>query len=136
MWIFALLAAAAWAGDPALDAYDRVRVALVEDRVDDARREAAAITAPELLTPARALAATTDAVGARLAFGELSRALVAHYAAVGAPDGLRVFRCPMTPAWPYWVQPTAGIANPYMGTSMPRCGEGTSFAAAAKRVAK
>jgi hypothetical protein len=39
----------------------------------------------------------------------------------------------MTPAYPYWLQPAAGIANPYMGTSMPRCGEGASFTAAVKK---
>jgi hypothetical protein len=50
----------------------------------------------------------------------------------GVPDGVRAFRCPMTEAWPYWLQATAGIANPYMGTSMPACGEGTSFKAALK----
>ncbi len=136
MGSFVLLVAVAFAADPTLDAYDRVRVDLVEDRLDDARRDAAAITAPELVKPAQALAVAVDTESARIAFGEMSRAIVAHYAAVGAPDGLRVYHCPMTAAWPYWVQPTAGISNPYMGTSMPKCGEGTSFSAAAKRVAK
>lgn len=127
----AISAHAAPAQDPLLLAYDDVRVALVADRFDDAKREAADLFTSDVAPAARAFVASDDP---HAAFGELSRALVAYYAAHGVPDGVHAFHCPMTSAWQYWLQPSGGIGNPYMGVSMPTCGEAVSFAAAAKKV--
>jgi hypothetical protein len=38
----------------------------------------------------------------------------------------------MAPSYPFWLQDEAGLQNPYMGTSMPMCGEGTTLTAAVK----
>lgn len=120
-------------------AYEQVRAPLAENRLDDARRAATALAAlpeapAELPPAARMVAAAVDAEAARVAFGEVSRVVVRELATVGAPDGTKVFRCPMAAGWGYWIQPAAGISNPYMGTAMPTCGEGTSLKSAAKAV--
>lgn len=135
------LALSAHAIEPAAlaAAYEQVRAPLAEDRVEDARRAAEALAAvpdapADLTAAARSLVVTTDAEGARVAFGEVSRVVVRELVAAGVPDGAKVFHCPMTAAWGYWIQPSAGISNPYMGTSMPTCGEGTSWKSAAKAV--
>ncbi len=122
---------------PELVAYEHVRVALV---TDDLALAKAAL--PELLSTLQSDAAAQKAAGAiggasdlpaaRLAFGELSKALIANYATVGAPDGVHVYYCPMTTTFPYWLQTESGLKNPYMGTMMPICGEGVAFKAAAK----
>lgn len=136
------LALAAHAADPApvLAGYERARAALVDDRLEDARAAGdalvgAADASPAVVAAARGLATASDAEYARTAFGEVSRAVVLELAATGAPDGTKVFHCPMTAGFGYWLQPTAGIANPYMGVAMPTCGEGTSLRAAARAAA-
>jgi hypothetical protein len=78
------------------------------------------------------VASASDPDAVRLAFGELSRAVVVVLAAEGVPSGTKVYRCPMVEGWPFWLQKSPGIVNPYMGLRMPSCGEGTSFGAAAK----
>jgi hypothetical protein len=126
-----LLSTAARAG--LVEDYDVVRLALAEDRTDAARAAAVALAerAPaDVAFAARAVAHAEDVRAARLAFGELSRATVLAVAPTD-PD-VKVFRCPMADGWPFWLQLEAGIANPYMGTAMPRCGYGTSLRAAAR----
>jgi hypothetical protein len=64
----------------------------------------------------------------RRSFGELSRAvidLLARDATLRA--GRWVFECPMADGYKKWVQTTDSVANPYMGKSMPSCGEASSF---------
>ncbi len=132
---------AATDGGGLLAAYEAVRVPLVEDEVDGAREAAGRLAADpaaprDLAAAARAVADTSDPATARAAFAELSRILVLRFEATGAPDGTRVYRCPMVAHYAYWLQAGSGLANPYMGTSMPGCGEGTSFKAAAKAAEK
>ena len=130
--------AAAPADDESLlAAYEAVRVPLVEDRLDGAQAAARQLAdgpgvPAEVAGAASAVTVATDADAARRAFGELSRALVIRFQATAVPDGMRIYRCPMAAGFQYWLQADAGIANPYMGTSMPTCGEGTSFKAAVR----
>ena len=42
-------------------------------------------------------------------------------------SGLHVFECPMADGYGRWVQPSADISNPYMGTRMPACGSESSL---------
>ena len=142
-WILTLLARGAVIGASVallgvaraglVEDYDLVRLALAEDRVDAARAAAVALAErapPEVAIAARAVAHAEDDRTARLAFGELSRATVLAVAA-DEPD-VHVFRCPMADGWSFWLQTDAGIANPYMGARMPRCGFGTSLRAASR----
>lgn len=57
----------------------------------------------------------------RTAFAELSRAMARLAAATGY-EGAQLYHCPMVQA--YWLQPKAdtAVANPYYGSSMPKCG--------------
>lgn len=67
---------------------------------------------------------------ARRAFGELSRAVIGLL--VVDPklrEGRYVFECPMAEGYRKWVQTTAEIKNPYMGSKMPDCGVKTDWAA-------
>ncbi|MFZ5479275.1 MAG: hypothetical protein ACOZNI_21095 [Myxococcota bacterium] len=121
---------AAW-----LDAYDATREALVEDRHADAAASArllAGLADPEIALLAGKVAGATDEAARRAAFGELSRALVLRISAAGGPK-VYAYHCPMiTTGYAYWIQSATGIGNPYMGRSMPECGEGTSMKAAVK----
>ncbi len=56
----------------------------------------------------------------RDAFGELSKPL-ALWTSLENPDGIYVAYCPM--AKKSWLQDNNEVANPYYGSSMPRCGE-------------
>lgn len=141
-WWLALglpLALGADAPDAVLPLYEPVRAALAADDLAKARTAATAMStacSPELDAAAAAVASSTDLVSARSTFGELSRQTVRWYAAHPPPKGMAVFHCPMTSAWPYWLQPSAGIGNPYMGTSMPTCGEGVGLREAEKAAEK
>jgi hypothetical protein len=118
-----------------LDLYEAVRVPLAQDQLEVARHGARAMAtgvAPEVAAAASQVAASADPQAARVAFGELSRAVVRVMATEGPPPGTKVFRCPMAEGFSFWLQESSGMANPYMGLAMPTCGEGTSFRAAAK----
>lgn len=122
-----------------LTLYEAVRVPLAQDRIDSARDGARSMSAASpdgIAAAASQVAASPDPRAMRLAFGELSRAVVVSLAAEGPPAKLKVFRCPMAEGWPFWLQTSSGISNPYMGLSMPTCGEGSSFGAAAKAALK
>ncbi len=133
----------------ALAAYERVRGALVADRGDvaAAAREIAASArearegAPPALrahldgieTEAGQLAdaPATDLPRLRREFGDVSRHVVALLTAdESLARGVHVFECPMADGYGRWVQPSADISNPYMGTRMPACGTETSFSGA------
>lgn len=88
-------------------------------------------TVPTVAAAADAVAAVDDLAGQRIAFAELSRQVILALADA-PPTGLKTFRCPMVDTYAFWVQPEAGIRNPYMGQAMPRCGEGTPLAAAVR----
>jgi hypothetical protein len=123
-----------------LTLYEAVRVPLVEDRLEQARaaaqqlEDAGDASAPVIAAASR-VGDAADLAAARIAFAELSRDVVLELGEAGGAD-LKVFRCPMVATYPFWLQTTSGIANPYMGTSMPACGEGTSFKTALKAAQK
>lgn len=77
---------------------------------------------------AAAIAGASSLDDARMQLGELNRPLFhlgAH--AEQLREGYHVFRCPMAPGFPLWLQESDSIANPYMGTSMPLCGVKTDW---------
>jgi len=131
----------------AFDAYEEVRALLAADTVDGiaaraqriaealrsahANLQGAAQTAQVLQAGAAAadeLAAADDLAAARLAFGRVSRSLVA----LGGADDrlaarLKVFECPMEKGYNKWIQTTDRLMNPYMGPKMLACGAETPF---------
>lgn len=133
-----LLATLAHAADlasaDAVARYETIRVALLEDRIDDARAAAQGLAAADagLATQAAAVGGAADDAAARSAFGELSRALVTRISADAAAPKVLAYHCPMASGYAWWIQSKAGIGNPYMGTSMPACGEEKSLKAAVK----
>jgi hypothetical protein len=132
--------------DEAVAAYDVVRGALAEDRGDvktpatklaDAAGLASA-SAPdtvrrpleELSSAAQRLAGLdgTDLIGAREAFGDVSRALISVLSAEPSlQQGRHVYECPMAKGYKKWVQVSEGVSNPYMGTDMLQCGTEADF---------
>jgi hypothetical protein len=79
----------------------------------------------EVGTAAQALAKASadDLAGLRLAYGEVSKPIVAVLTA--APEAAKhyhLFECPMAKGYKRWAQPEKKMANPYMGTSMLECG--------------
>lgn len=118
--------------------YDAVRVSLVNDALPatvSAARSLAALSPGDqpLASAATAVANAVDLPGARIAFGELSRLLVQRIAATTPAPKVVTYFCPMfEQGFGYWLQPKAGIANPYMGQSMPACGEEVSLKTALK----
>jgi Cu(I)/Ag(I) efflux system membrane fusion protein len=126
----------------AMDAADRVRALLAQDRdarlPDEARALAEALRAAasalegdgEAAGHARTAAAAAERVAsaatiedARTAFAEQSAALIA---VVGRDarlrDGWYVFQCPMFENQARWLARTPAVENPYMGTRMLACG--------------
>lgn len=119
-----------------LTGYDTLRLALVAD--DSAAATAAAQAMATSADGDAALAAAAsrvvsakDVAGMRTAFSELSRLVIQRLSGAGSPRVL-AYHCPMYAGFAYWVQPKAGIANPYMGRAMPECGEEVSLKAAVK----
>ncbi len=132
------------------DATERVRVELAFDRLDGvpapARDAAQAVHATiaaagatgalvgplnDAAAAAARLASATDLAGARAAYGELNRFLIA----VAAADprlqaGWHVFKCPMAQGFKKWFQRSPDLENPYMGRSMPTCGGSSTWGAA------
>ena len=125
----------------ALDAYEQVRAKLVRDDgtiTEHARVLATAATeargrAPEALrdvlgslaTEASQLAEapSSDLPALRREFAEVSRQIIALLSAERSlAEGLHVFECGMTEGYGKWVQRSAEISNPYMGSRMPGCG--------------
>ncbi len=113
--------------------YDEIHDALAADRVTGvaeagsrlaslAESSAGAVNSAhaEVARAARKLAGS-EIEPLRTAFAELSRAM-ARLAAATDYEGAQLYHCPMVQA--YWLQPKADteVANPYYGTSMPRCG--------------
>jgi Cu(I)/Ag(I) efflux system membrane fusion protein len=64
-----------------------------------------------------------DIEAARVAFGEVSKPVVALVDSVAdARQRYHEFECPMAKGYNRWVQRDAKMANPYMGTAMLECG--------------
>jgi len=134
--------ACGWLGtpelDPALTTYEEIRGALAQDDIDTARARSAELAgllaqgtsqlgSPDdraaVASAASKLAEATDLDQARLAFGEVSEPLIVAIA--GVPElqrSVHRYSCPMAKGYGHWIQPEAGVSNPYMGTSMPTCG--------------
>ena len=76
-----------------------------------------------IVKSAKAVEAAADLKAARLAFGDLSDAVIAAGKAGGWKDApeVKLAYCPMVRK--YWVQKEAEIRNPYYGKSMLTCGE-------------
>ncbi|MCA9611259.1 MAG: DUF3347 domain-containing protein, partial [Myxococcales bacterium] len=74
----------------------------------------------EVRAAARAVASARALAARREAFARLSERAIA----AGLGRGRVVYRCPMAPGRPRWIQARGGaIGNPYLGRSMPTCGE-------------
>lgn len=119
-----------------LPGYDAVRLALVADDEAAAIASAQALATSaggdtEIAAAAGKVATATDTAARRAAFADLSRVVLLRLSNPGSPRVL-AYHCPMYAGFAYWVQPKAGIANPYMGRAMPECGEEVSLRAAVK----
>jgi len=128
--------------EAALTAYEQARADLAADRFDAAIKVAARVEAsareaagkapaslrPDLERVASAAVKLRDAPkddpdGVRHLFGEVSRRVVELLVAEQSlAVGRHIFACPMAHGYKKWVQTSAEIGNPYMGTKMPRCG--------------
>lgn len=124
---------AAQQSNATLEAYERIRALLADDKFDgvaDTARTLEQAAKSEqgphyaaIATSATKLAASADIDGARDAFGEVSKHVVALLAS--DPTLARdqhVFECPMVKGYNKWVQPTDDLQNPYMGKRMLACG--------------
>jgi hypothetical protein len=78
-----------------------------------------------MVKAAKAVGDAADLKAARVAFGELSDAVIAAGKAEGWKDTpeVKVAYCPM--AKKSWVQKESEIRNPYYGTAMLTCGSFT-----------
>ena len=128
-------ALAAKAPEPAksvLDNYEKIRQALVQDSLKGVADHAQAIakavredqskTIPaKIADDADKLAKAQDLKMARDDFKPLSADLVAYLEQNKTGSGYHEMYCPMAKA--NWIQKSKKVDNPYMGKSMPRCGE-------------
>jgi Cu(I)/Ag(I) efflux system membrane fusion protein len=120
--------------------YEQIHAALVRDDASQVaaaatriHTQAQAIHSPalsarmaEVASAAQALsqADTSDLPAVRRAFGALSQPLVALLDENSELAANRhVFECPMAEGYGRWIQPSAELQNPYMGTAMPTCGQ-------------
>lgn len=128
--------------------YEQIRAALASDdgsrvpatslrlarSASRAAANASGTTAPvlrELSAAAEALGALPDSdlTNLRIAFGDVSRAVVSLIVAdPSLASGRYIFRCPMTMGYKKWVQTSAELENPYMGSRMLHCGSETDWA--------
>jgi hypothetical protein len=115
-----------------LDPYFRIQAALSDDKTDGVMADAAAIaTAAKALgepgapivKAADVLAHAADLGAARMAFGQLSDAVIAFSESTKADtgEGVNAMYCPMVKK--QWLQKGEKISNPYYGKSMSTCGE-------------
>jgi len=81
---------------------------------------------------AKLAAAADDIAKARLAFGEVSRHMVQTVMAdPSLASGRFAIHCPMAEGYQHWIQTSADVSNPYLGTAMPDCGAPEKFEEAA-----
>lgn len=142
VWALAIATALAMgAGVQASDAmkaivgsYLEIQAKLAADTTDGIKPAAQAIgeqaarmgTAGEaIVTSAKAVEDAADLKAARLAFGDLSDAVITAGKAEGWKDvpDVKIAYCPMVKK--SWVQKEAEIRNPYYGTAMLTCGSFT-----------
>lgn len=118
---------------PVLDHYLKIQAALADDSTKGVSDNAAAIAKavkaddtktlpPEVASAADGLAKAKDLPEARESFKDLSQSLIKYMADKKVKTGkFEEIFCPMANA--YWLQTNQDIANPYLGHSMPGCGE-------------
>lgn len=136
--VLALIAGAELHASDAMKAivgsYLEIQAKLAADKTDGVKAAAEAIgqQAERMGEPgvamaksAKAVADAADLKAARVAFGDLSDAVIAAGKAEGWKDTpeVKVAYCPMVKK--SWVQKEADIRNPYYGTAMLTCGSFT-----------
>lgn len=116
-----------------LDHYLKIQQALADDSTNGVSAHATAISQavkadkakilfPEVAGAADEMAGAPDLAGVREAFKDLSQALIKYLSDKNAQTGkFDEAYCPMANA--YWLQTNKDIANPYLGHSMPGCGQ-------------
>jgi Cu(I)/Ag(I) efflux system membrane fusion protein len=116
-----------------LDRYLKIQAALADDSTNGISTNAVAISmavkadktktlSSDVADGAEAVAKSKDLATVRENFKDLSHALIKYLADQHIHTGeLDEAFCPMANA--YWLQTNADIANPYLGHSMPGCGE-------------
>ena len=128
-------AGAARAGDPVLallDPYFRIQDALVDDRIDTIKADAALVAkgaaglgddGKGIVAAAAELEKAGSISDARLAFGKLSDAVIAYseQTKTNPGDDVVAMYCPMVKK--SWMQKGEKVRNPYYGKAMPGCGE-------------
>ncbi len=128
--------APAAAGNWTMKAYEVVRVALAADNLADAQKGAKALAEKakgkaafsKIGEAAKKLAGAKDIANARLAFGNLSKNLIAYISANPKHSkGVTAYECPMAKGYKKWLQADAKMANPYMGKKMLTCGGKTKL---------
>ncbi len=92
--------------------YEKVRAALANDNLEDAKKAAG-----ELGEEGAALSKSDKIATARTEFSKLSDHAIKL---ASGQSGYYIVNCPMVQK--DWVQPTGAISNPYAGQSMPTCG--------------
>lgn len=115
------------------DNYAKVHASLVQDSLEGVPSAATAMVkaiqgdamkllSPEVAAQAKALAQAKDLATARAAFKPLSESLIKHLKDQKVPSGTyHEAYCPMAKA--SWLQKGTTVLNPYMGISMPHCGQ-------------
>jgi hypothetical protein len=115
-----------------LDPYFRIQSTLSDDKTEGLKADATAIAvaaralgepgAP-IAKAADTLAGATDLAAARMAFGQLSDAVIAFSESTKAAPGddVHAMFCPMVNK--QWMQKGSKVSNPYYGKSMLTCGE-------------
>ncbi len=108
-------------------AYEPVRLALANDSLPDAQKGASALAKlakeakrDDIAAKADGIAKASSIADARAAFSTLSDAMIAYRKNVKA-NAPAVAYCSMEKK--YWLQAKGEINNPYLGRSMPACGE-------------
>jgi hypothetical protein len=112
--------------------YLQIHSALSADKTEGVAAAAKAIGAQaagmgkdgaQIVTAAKAVETAGDIGAARVAFGNLSDAVIAAAKAEGFKDlpDVKVAYCPMVRK--SWLQKDGTISNPYYGSSMQTCGE-------------
>jgi Protein of unknown function (DUF3347) len=115
-----------------LDPYFRIQTALVQDRTDTIKADAALVAkeaaalgeaGKPIEQAATLLARARDLAQSREAFGTLSDAVITYAEQTKAKPGADVtaMYCPMVKK--SWLQKGQQVKNPYFGKSMPGCGE-------------
>ncbi len=117
-----------------MNAYDAVRIAFAADSLSKAKQASKQVLAQaskfskgtlgkKIIAAAKKIRKSKGIEAARLAFGQLSKAVIAHIKSHPKhAHGVQVFSCPMAKGYKKWLQVRGKMANPYMGKKMLMCG--------------